>query len=108
MTTPFDAAGLARHEASQGPGPCLITAQRCRKAATIVAGWDRRSAEMRARHSLHLDLNTARASVTASTSSSGERAPTLVFHPRRLLADARQGGLTLFAEAPMAHASMSR
>ena len=74
-------------------------------SADIVAGWDRRSAEMRKRHADHLDLRYGprERNRIDFLKVARERADAAV-HPRRLLADARQGELSRCSpEGPMAH-----
>src|ERR1700687_3440220 len=93
MSTPFDALdwrGMSQQERDLG----LNNGVAVPGSADIVAGWERRSADMRKRHSDHLDLRygTARSQPDRFPQGRGERADTCV-HSWRLLAAARQGSL---------------
>jgi arylformamidase len=70
----------------------------------IVAGWDRRSAELRATHSDHLDLRYGpRERNRIDFLKAGEKAPTLVFIHGGYWQMRAKEAFTLFAEGPMAH-----
>lgn len=73
-------------------------------SAEIVAGWERRSAEMRARYPQHLDLRYGpRERNRIDFLKSAEAGPTLVFiHGGYWQARAKEN-FTLFAAGPMAH-----
>jgi arylformamidase len=70
----------------------------------IVAGWDRRSAELRATHSDHLDLRYGpRERNRLDFLKAGEKAPTLVFIHGGYWQMRAKEAFTLFAEGPIAH-----
>src|SRR6202041_4088804 len=70
----------------------------------IVAGWDRRSAEMRARHSEHLDLRYGpRERNRIDFLKAAPGAPTLVFIHGGYWQMRAKEAFTLFAAGPMAH-----
>src|ERR1700744_4414763 len=79
MSTPFDAPdwrGMSQQDRDDGlnNGAAVVG------SGDIVAGWDRRSAEMRARHSEHLDLRYGpRERNRIDFFKAAEKAPTLVF-----------------------------
>ena len=79
MTTPFDAPdwrGLNQQELDRG----LNNGAAVTGSGDIVAGWERRSAEMRARHPAHLDLRYGpRERNRIDFLKAREKAPTLVF-----------------------------
>ena len=92
-TTPFDAPDWRGMSQQDRDSRSSTMALRCAGSADIAAGWEQLSADMRARHPAHLDLQIrSRASATGSTflNASGWRADAGVY-PRRLLADPRQG-----------------
>jgi arylformamidase len=70
----------------------------------IVAGWDRKSAEMRARYSGHLDLRYGpRERNRIDFLKARENAPTLLFIHGGYWQMRAKEAFTLFAEGPMAH-----
>ena len=70
----------------------------------IVAGWDRRSAEMRARHSEHLDLRYGpRERNRIDFLKAAEKAPTLVFIHGGYWQTRAKEVFTLFAGGPMTY-----
>ena len=103
MSTPFDAPdwrGMSQQDRDLGLNNGVAVAG----SADIVAGWERRSAEMRARHSAISTSDTARASATASISSKPPTtAPTLVFIHGGYWQTRAKEVFSLFAEGPMAH-----
>src|SRR5882724_9813844 len=103
MTTPFDAPdwrGMSQQDLDRG----LNNGAAVAGSGDIVAGWDRRSAEMRARHYLHLDLRYGpRERNRIDFLKAGERAPTLVFIHGGYWQMRAKEAFTLFAEGPMAH-----
>src|SRR5882724_11416797 len=103
MTTPFEAPdwrGMSQQDLDRG----LNNGAAVAGSGDIVAGWDRRSAEMRARHSLHLDLRYGpRERNRIDFLKAGERAPTLVFIHGGYWQMRAKEAFTLFAEGPMAH-----
>jgi arylformamidase len=103
MTTPFDAPdwrGLNQQDLDRG----LNNGAAVAGSGDIVAGWDRRSAELRARHSLHLDLRYGpRERNRIDFLKAGEKAPTLVFIHGGYWQMRAKEAFTLFAEGPMAH-----
>ncbi len=103
MTTPFDAPdwrGLNQQDLDRG----LNNGAAVAGSGDIVADWDRRSAELRARHSLHLDLRYGpRERNRIDFLKAGEKAPTLVFIHGGYWQMRAKEAFTLFAEGPMAH-----
>jgi len=103
MTTPFDAPdwrGLSQQELDRG----LNNGAAVAGSGDIVAGWDRRSAEMRARHPAHLDLRYGpRERNRIDFLKAREKAPTLVFIHGGYWQMRAKEAFTLFAEGPMAH-----
>ena len=103
MTTPFEAPdwrGLSQQDLDRG----LNNGAAVAGSGDIVAGWDRRSAEMRARHSRHLDLRYGpRERNRIDFLKAGEKAPTLVFIHGGYWQMRAKEAFTLFAEGPMAH-----
>jgi len=70
----------------------------------IVAGWDRRSAEMRARHGDHLDLRYGpRERNRIDFFKAAANAPTLLFIHGGYWQMRAKEAFTLFAEGPMTH-----
>jgi acetyl esterase/lipase len=70
----------------------------------IVAGWDRRSAELRATHSDHLELRYGpRERNRIDFLKAREKAPTLVFIHGGYWQMRAKEAFTLFAEGPIAH-----
>jgi arylformamidase len=73
-------------------------------SAGIVAGWERRSTEMRARYSAHLDLRYGpRERNRIDFLNARERAPTLLFIHGGYWQQRAKELFTLFAAGPMAH-----
>jgi arylformamidase len=73
-------------------------------SADIVAGWERRSAEMRGRYSDHLDLSYGpRERNRIDFLKSAEKGPTLVFIHGGYWQHRAKEVFTLFAAGPMAH-----
>jgi acetyl esterase/lipase len=73
-------------------------------SADIVAGWERRSAEMRARYPAHLDLRYGpRERNRIDFLKAGEKAPTLLFIHGGYWQQRAKEVFTVFAEGPMAH-----
>ena len=103
MTTPFDAPdwrGMSQQELDRG----LNNGAAVAGSGDIVAGWDRRSAELRERHSDHLDLRYGpRERNRIDFLKAGEKAPTLVFIHGGYWQMRAKEAFTLFAEGPMAH-----
>ena len=100
MTTPFDAPdwrGMSQQDRDLGLNNGVAVAG----SADIVAGWERRSADMRARHSGHLDLRYGpRERNRIDFLKAADDGADAAVHPRRLLADARQGGLYAICRRP--------
>jgi arylformamidase len=103
MSTPFDAPdwrALSQQELDLGLNNGVAVAG----SGEVVAGWDRQSAEMRARHSGHLDLRYGpRERNRIDFLKAGEKAPTLVFIHGGYWQMRAKEAFTLFAEGPMAH-----
>jgi arylformamidase len=103
MTTPFDAPdwrALSQQDLDLGLNNGVAVAG----SGDIVAGWDRQSAEMRKRHSGHLDLRYGpRERNRIDFLKAGEKAPTLVFIHGGYWQTRAKETFTLFAEGPMAH-----
>ena len=103
MTMPFEAPdwrGMSQQDLDRG----LNNGAAVAGSGDIVAGWDRRSAEMRARHSDHLDLRYGpRERNRIDFLKAGEKAPTLVFIHGGYWQMRAKEAFTLFAEGPMAH-----
>jgi arylformamidase len=103
MTTPFEAPdwrSMSQQDLDRG----LNNGAAVAGSGDIVAGWDRRSAEMRARHSRHLDLRYGpRERNRIDFLKAGEKAPTLVFIHGGYWQMRAKEAFTLFAEGPMAH-----
>jgi acetyl esterase/lipase len=73
-------------------------------SADIVAGWDRRSAELRARHGAHLDLRYGtRERNRIDFIKAAEGAPTLVFIHGGYWQMRAKDNFTVFAEGLMTH-----
>ena len=104
MTTPFDAPdwrGMTRQDRDLGLNNGVAVAE----SSDMVAGWERRSAEMRERHLGHLDLRYGprERNRIDFLKSRAEKGPTLVFiHGGYWQARAKEV-FTLFAAGPMAH-----
>src|SRR3984957_20907776 len=103
MSTPFDAPdwrGMSQQDRDNG----LNNGAAVAGSGDIVAAWDRRSAEMRARHSHHLDLRYGpRERNRIDFLKAREKAPTLVFIHGGYWQMRAKEAFTLFAEGPMAH-----
>jgi arylformamidase len=103
MTTPFDAPdwrNMSEEERDLGLNNGVAVAG----SADIVAGWERRSAEMRARYSDHLDLRYGpRERNRIDFLRSAEKGPTLVFIHGGYWQQRAKEVFTLFAAGPMAH-----
>jgi arylformamidase len=103
MTTPFDAPdwrGMSQQDRDLGLNNGVAVAG----SADMVAGWDRRSAEMRARHPDHLDLRYGpRERNRIDFLKAGGKAPTLVFIHGGYWQTRAKEAFTLFAAGPMAH-----
>ena len=104
MTTPSDTPdwrGMSQEQRDLGLNNGVAVAG----SADIVAGWDRLSAQMRARHPGHLDLGYGpRERNRIDFLQSRRQGADAIFHPWRLLADPCQGeSLPPFAAGPMAH-----
>jgi arylformamidase len=103
MTMPFEAPdwrGMSQLDLDRG----LNNGAAVAGSGDIVAGWDRRSAELRATHSDHLDLRYGpRERNRIDFLKAGEKAPTLVFIHGGYWQMRAKEAFTLFAEGPMAH-----
>ena len=103
MTTPFDAPDwrvMSQEERDCGLNNGVAVAG----SADIVADWDRRSAEIRARHSGHLDLRYGpRERNRIDFLKAREKAPTLLFIHGGYWQMRAKEAFTLMAEGPMAH-----
>ena len=103
MTMPFEAPdwrGMSQQDLDRG----LNNGAAVAGSGDIVAGWDRRSAEMRATHSDHLDLRYGpRERNRIDFLKAGEKAPTLVFIHGGYWQMRAKEAFTLFAEGPIAH-----
>jgi arylformamidase len=103
MTMPFEAPdwrGMSQQDLDRG----LNNGAAVAGSGDIVAGWDRRSAEMRARHSDHLDLRYGpRERNRIDFLKAREKAPTLVFIHGGYWQMRAKEAFTLFAEGPIAH-----
>ena len=103
MSTPFDAPdwrGMSQEGRDRGLNNGVAVAG----SADIVAGWERRSAEMRGRYSDHLDLRYGpRERNLIDFLKSAEKGPTLVFIHGGYWQHRAKEVFTLFAAGPMAH-----
>jgi arylformamidase len=101
MSTPFDAPdwrGMSQQDRDNG----LNNGAAVAGSGDIVAGWDRRSAEMRARHSEHLDLRYGpRERNRIDFFKAAEKAPTLVFIHGGYWQMRAKEAFSLFAGGPM-------
>jgi len=103
MTTPFDAPdwrAMSQQDLDRGLNNGVAVAA----SADIVAGWERRSAELRARYPDHLDLRYGpreRNRIDFLKAASG--GPTLLFIHGGYWQMRAKEAFTLFAEGPMAH-----
>jgi arylformamidase len=103
MSTPFDAPdwrGMTQEDRDLGLNNGVAVAE----STDVVAGWERRSAEMRDRYPGHLDLRYGpRERNRIDFLKSSDKGPTLVFiHGGYWQARAKEV-FTQFAEGPMAH-----
>jgi arylformamidase len=103
MTTPFDAPdwrGMSQQDRDLGLNNGVAVAG----SGDMVAGWDARSAEMRAQHPAHLDLRYgSRERNRIDFLKAREKAPTLVFIHGGYWQMRAKEAFTLFAAGPMAH-----
>jgi arylformamidase len=103
MSTPFDAPdwrAMSQQERDLGLNNGVAVAG----SADIVAGWERRSAEMRARYPAHLDLRYGpRERNRIDFLRAGEKAPTLLFIHGGYWQHRAKEVFTVFAQGPMAH-----
>jgi arylformamidase len=103
MATPFDAPdwrGLSQEDLDRG----LNNGAAVAGSGEIVAGWDRRSAEMRATHSDHLDLRYGpRERNRIDFFRAAVNAPTLLFIHGGYWQMRAKEAFSLFAAGPMAH-----
>jgi arylformamidase len=103
MTTPFDAPDwrtLSQQDLDRG----LNNGQAVTGSADIVAGWDQRSAELRKRHSAHLDLRYGpRERNRIDFFKTAEGAPTLLFIHGGYWQMRAKENFSLFAEGSLAH-----
>jgi arylformamidase len=103
MTTPFDAPdwrAMSQEDRDLGLNNGVAVAD----SADIVAGWERRSAEMRGRHSYHLDLRYGpRERNRIDFLKAAPEAPTLVFIHGGYWQTRAKEVFTVVAEGPMAH-----
>jgi arylformamidase len=103
MTTPFDAPdwrALSQQDRDLGLNNGVAVAE----SADIVAGWERRSLEMRARYAGHLDLRYGpRERNRIDFLKAANKAPTLVFIHGGYWQTRAKEVFTVMAEGPMAH-----
>ena len=103
MTTPFDAPdwrAMSQEDLDLGLNNGIAVPG----SADMVAGWERRSAEMRARHPGHLDLRYGpRERNRIDFLKGGEKAPTLLFIHGGYWQTRAKEVFTLIAKGPMAH-----
>jgi len=103
MTTPFDAPdwrALSQQDRDLGLNNGVAVAE----SADIVAGWERRSLELRARYSGHLDLRYGpRERNRIDFLKAAGKAPTLVFIHGGYWQTRAKEVFTVMAEGPMAH-----
>jgi len=103
MTTPLDAPdwrGMNQQDLDRG----LNNGAAVAGSGDIITGWDRRSAEMRARHSDHLDLQYGpRERNRIDFFKAGANAPTLIFIHGGYWQMRAKEAFSLFAAGPMAH-----
>jgi arylformamidase len=103
MTTPFDAPdwrAMSQQDRDLGLNNGVAVAD----SADIVAGWERRSADMRRRHSSHLDLRYGpRERNRIDFLKAAAKAPTLVFIHGGYWQTRAKEVFTVMAEGPMAH-----
>jgi arylformamidase len=103
MTTPFDAPdwrGMSQQDRDLGLNNGVAVAG----SADMVAGWDRRSAEMRARYPDHLDLRYGpRERDRIDFLKAAQNGPTLVFIHGGYWQTRAKEAFTVIAGGPMAH-----
>jgi arylformamidase len=101
MSTPFDAPdwrGMSQQDRDDG----LNNGAAVAGSGEIVAEWDRRAADMRARHSQHLDLRYGpRERNRIDFFKAAEKAPTLVFVHGGYWQMRAKENFSLFAGGPM-------
>jgi acetyl esterase/lipase len=103
MTTPSDAPDW-RTMSQQARDLGLNNGVAVEGSADIVAGWERRSAEMRQRHCGHLDIRYGpRERNRIDFLKAREHAPTLLFIHGGYWQSRAKEVFALFAEGPMAH-----
>jgi arylformamidase len=103
MTTPFDALdwrSMSQEDRDLGLNNGVAVAD----SADIVAGWERRSADMRGRHSGYLDLRYGpRERNRIDFLKAAQNGPTLVFIHGGYWQTRAKEAFTVVAEGPMAH-----
>jgi len=103
MTKPLDAPdwrSMSQQERDLG----LNNGVAVKGGAEMAAGWEQRSAEMRRRHSAHLDLRYGpRERNRIDFMKAGENAPTLLFIHGGYWQTRAKEVFTIFAEGAMAH-----
>ena len=103
MTTPFDASDwrtMSQQERDLGLNNGVAVAA----SADIVAGWERRSTQIRTKHPDHLDLRYgARERNRIDFLKARDKGPTLLFIHGGYWQSRAKEIFTLFAEGPMAH-----
>jgi arylformamidase len=103
MSTPFDAPdwrGMSQQDRDLGLNNGVAVAG----SADIVAGWERRSADMRKRHSDHLDLRYGpHERNRIDFLKAAENGPTLLFIHGGYWQQRAKEAFTVFAGGPMAH-----
>jgi arylformamidase len=103
MTTPFDAPDwptMSQQDRDLGLNNGVAVAG----SADIVAGWELRSVEMRARHSAHLDLRYGpRERNRIDFLKARDKVPTLLFIHGGYWQNRAKEAFAIFAEGPMAH-----
>jgi arylformamidase len=103
MTTPFDAPdwrSMTQEDRDRGLNNGVAVAE----SGDMVAGWERRSTELRDRHSNQLDLRYGpRERNRIDFIKAAEKGPTLVFIHGGYWQMRAKEVFTLFAEGPMAH-----
>jgi arylformamidase len=103
MTTPFDAPdwrAMSQEDRDLGLNNSVAVAD----SADIVAAWERRSADMRGRHSSHLDLRYGpRERNRIDFLKAAPNAPTLVFIHGGYWQTRAKEVFTVFAGGPMVH-----
>jgi arylformamidase len=103
MSTPFDAPdwrSMSQEDRDLGLNNGVAVAA----STDIAAGWERRSTEMRARHSGHLDLRYGpRERNRIDFLKAREKGPTLLFIHGGYWQGRAKEAFTIFADGPMAH-----